>query len=94
MEIEHLSEETQKLWHQYVPKQVKVPAAQAVLLTGLEALDQAGAARQAIAEQGLFTVTKSTGMGHANPLIKVEKEARDYFLKVIKALNLHWGDPF
>ncbi|MBW2252459.1 MAG: hypothetical protein JRF60_18020 [Deltaproteobacteria bacterium] len=94
MEIEHLSKESQKLWHKYVPKKVKVQAGQALFLTGLQALDQAELARKAIADQGLFTVTKTTGAVHANPLIKVEKEARAYFLKAITTLNLHWGEPF
>jgi len=87
---EHLSERSKALWRAIVPRRAVSPGRLALLQTALEALDRAEEARQAIAQQGLVTVTKTTGAVHINPLLKVEKDNRQLFARIWCELSLHW----
>jgi hypothetical protein len=73
-----------------VPRRAKSPERLATVQVALEALDRADGARLAISEQGLTTVTKTTGAVHINPLAKLEREARAQFLSAWTALHLTW----
>jgi phage terminase small subunit len=87
---EHLSDRAKALWRSVVPRRAKSPERLAMVQTALEALDRADGARLAIAEQGLTTVTKTTGTIHLNPLAGLEREARAQFLSAWTALHFSW----
>jgi phage terminase small subunit len=54
-------------------------------------LDRADQAREAVADEGLTTKTKTTGAVHVHPLVKVEREARQQFAKCWNDLDLSWS---
>lgn len=87
---DHLSERAKSLWRSVVPRRAKSPERLVTVQVALEALDRADGARLAIAEQGLTTVTKTTGAVHLNPLAKLEREARAQFLSAWSTLHLNW----
>ena len=78
---DHLSERSKQLWRDLVPKRAKSPGRLALLQTALEALDRADEARELISTEGLTTVTETTGAVHLNPLVKLERESRQAFMK-------------
>jgi P27 family predicted phage terminase small subunit len=78
----HLSERAKALWIRVVPERATAPERLAVIQAALEALDQADAAAALIREQGMTTTTRTTGAVHVNPLVKVEREAREQFTKL------------
>ena len=86
----HLSTRSQELWRSLVPRRARSPERIALLTTGLEALDRSDAARTAIEQQGMVTVTESTKAIHINPLVKVEREGRALFSKIWAQLGLTW----
>ncbi len=88
MDIEHLSENARGLWNE-LRTDHESPGRLALLLTGLEALDRADQAKAIIDREGLTIVTESTGMSRAHPLLKVEKDARQQFIKVMLSLGLY-----
>jgi hypothetical protein len=63
----HLSARSQDIWRTIGPEKAMNPCRRLILQSGLEALDLADKAREAIAEQGLTTTTKTTGAVHVNP---------------------------
>lgn len=83
----HLSEAAQALWREVVPSQVKTPRVLAVVLAGLEARDRAASAREAIERDGMTSMS-ATGLTHVHPLLKVERDSRQQFVAVWKALYL------
>ncbi len=85
----HLSERTQELWRQIVPRRVRSPERLTLIQTALEALDRADEARVQLAEAGLTFKTESSGTVHLNPLVQVEKDARSTFARIWQQLNLH-----
>lgn len=59
-----------------------------MLQAALEALDRADAARQAVEAEGMTFKTERTGAIHINPMVKVEKDARQQFAKLWHELGL------
>jgi phage terminase small subunit len=91
---EHLSERSKELWRNACPQAIRSEKRLVVLRAALEALDRADAARLAIAEQGMISITERSGMAHVNPLVKVEREARLDFAKLWKQTGLEtWETP-
>jgi phage terminase small subunit len=84
----HLSERAKQLWSSSVPSVVRCAERRAVLQSALEALDRADAAREAVAVEGMVTMSERSGLKHLNPLVKVEREARAQFAKLWAALRL------
>lgn len=89
---EHLSERSKQLWRDLVPKRAKSPGRLALLQAGLEALDRADEARELLSAEGLTTVTETTGAVHLNPLVKLERESREQFMKAWRQLNFDWDN--
>jgi P27 family predicted phage terminase small subunit len=85
----HLSARAKALWKDLVPRRAKSAGRRALLLAALEALDRAEEARKKISKTGLTTTTKSTGAVHLNPLVKLEREARQQFARIWS--DLHFG---
>ncbi len=89
MTPEHLSERSKEIWTEYADKIVKSPARKAMLQTGLEALDRAEEARKIVENDGMIMTTGKSGVSHAHPAVRIEKDNRSLALKVFKALNIH-----
>lgn len=89
---DHLSDKNKSLWASIVPNRAKSPGRLALLTAGLEALDRADKAREAIAATCLTTKTERSGVTHVNPLVKIERESRQQFARIWGELNLAW-DP-
>jgi phage terminase small subunit len=90
---EHLSDRAKTLWHAVLAKKKAVSEGRlAMIQAALEALDRADQCRALIAEQGLTTVTKTTGAVHVNPLTKIERESRAMFLASWRIAGLSF-DP-
>ena len=88
----HLSERSQRLWREIVPRRVLSPEKLTLLQTALEALDRLDQVREALGKDDLVKVTERTGALHANPLLRAEKDARSQFLGTWTALELqHHG---
>jgi hypothetical protein len=88
---EHLSQRSKELWTALVPRRAKSPERLALLVTALEALDRADAARSSIEVHGMVTVTEATKAVHVHPLVRVERESRQLFAKIWKTLELTWS---
>jgi len=86
----HLSERSQALWRAVVPDRALSPGRVALLQTALECLDRAEQARLILEREGLTVVTESTGMTRAHPLIRVEKDSRQLFIRAWNILGLNW----
>ena len=85
----HLSPRSKALWAAYVPAKAKTLGRLALVQTALESLDRADAARAAVDADGMTTVTKTTGAVHVHPLLKVEREQRQLFVKLWGQLGFH-----
>ena len=88
---QHLSERSKSLWRDLVPRRASSPERLELLTVALEARDRMDLARLAVDADGMTTTTKTTGAVHLNPLLRVEKEARQQFLATWAALNLEWA---
>ena len=86
----HLSERSRELWRAIVPDRALSPGRVALLQAALEALDRADQAREILDREGLTITTKSTGMVHVHPLVKVERENRQLFIRAWDLLGLKW----
>ena len=86
----HLSEKSKALWNEIVPKRASGAPRLAMLTIGLESLDRADEVRNLIAEEGLTSVTKRTGAIHINPLLKIERESKNLFVKIFNDLGLRF----
>ena len=87
-----LSERSKALWDQIVPRRARSPERLALLQQALEALDRVDECRDVVEREGLTVTTKTTGAVHVHPLLKVEREQRQLFLRCWDQLNLTW-DP-
>jgi len=85
----HLSHESKELWCDLVPRKARSAGRLALLVSALEARDRAEQARLELARGTLTTTTKTTGAIHVNPLVKVEREARQQFARIWE--QLHFG---
>ncbi len=85
---DHLSETTKQLWRSIVPRRALSPERLALLRTALEALDRADQAREALLQEGLVFTTAKTGTKHVNPIVRIEKDARQQFLHAWSQLRL------
>ena len=83
----HLSERSKKLWADLVPRQAEKVERLTLLRVALELLDRADWARDEVAREGLTNRTERSGAVHMNPVIKIEREARQQFLKIWLALG-------
>lgn len=86
----HLSDRSKTLWRQLVPSRALSPGRLALLEEALSALDRSDEARGIIAREGMAKVTERTGMVHLNPVVKVERESRQLFVKIMDSLGLGW----
>jgi P27 family predicted phage terminase small subunit len=84
---QHLSTRAQEVWRTMGPEKAHNPGRRLLLQSGLEALDRADQAREAIAREGMTTKTESTGAVHINPLVKVEREARGQAVKILDSIG-------
>jgi phage terminase small subunit len=88
----HLSDRSQRLWLDCVPRRARSPGRLALLQASLEALDLADRARLKVEEEGMTKTTEKTGAVHVHPLLKVATEARRQFMSGWEKLGLTW-DP-
>ncbi len=84
---EHLAPKAKALWAEVVPDRICDAECLALLSEALSALDRATAAREQIDREGMVAVS-STGVPHANPLLRVEKDARQQFARIWTELGL------
>ena len=87
----HLSEKSKALWHEFVGIRVTSPGRILSFQQALESLDLAEEARETRQREGLTVTTERSGVSHAHPLLKVERENRQLFLKVWAKLGLDWN---
>ncbi len=83
-----LSERSVVLWHAVVPARAMSPGRLALIEQALRALDRADQARALVDAAGLVTTTETTGAAHANPCVRIEREARAQFLTAWRDLGL------
>jgi phage terminase small subunit len=74
-----LSERSQALWRTLVPSRVSTPQRLTYLEQALFALDGADQARATVAREGQVVTTEGSGVPHAHPCVKIEREARAQF---------------
>jgi hypothetical protein len=87
---ENLSESSQLLWNQLAQEQARSPERRQLLIQALRSLDRAEACREAIEREGM-TLDGAGKISHANPLLKVEKDARAQFASLWKTLRLNFN---
>lgn len=87
---EHLSERSKELWRTIVPLRIRSVGRVTLFRIALDCLDTADEARAAVDQQGLTTKTKTTGLMHPHPLLKIEKDSRSQFARLWKDLGLGW----
>ena len=85
---EGLSERSQRLWADLVPKTGWSPGRLALLGEALRSLDRADEARALLDAEGLIAKTESTGALHIHPAVRIEKDARSQFLSAWRELGL------
>ncbi len=86
----HLSEWSQERWRRFVGSKISSSGSIDLLQMALEARDTADKAQKIIDADGMIVVTEKTGVGHAHPLLKIQRESRQLFVKVWEKLGLHW----
>lgn len=86
---EHLTERSKALWRELGPTRVCEPEKRVLFAAALEALDRADQARREVEQRGLLLTTQRSGVAHANPAAKIERESREQFAKIWRALDLH-----
>ncbi|HWE52896.1 MAG TPA: hypothetical protein VG273_24095 [Bryobacteraceae bacterium] len=87
----HLTARSQALWLAIAPTQARSPGRRVLFEQALESLDRADAARTVIASEGMFSSTRTTGVAHAHPALRVEKECMAQFIKIWALLSLRWN---
>ena len=85
---EHLSEKAKKLFRFYVGKTVRAPGQIALLIRGLEAMDEADECGRIIRAEGLAQTSERSGLMRQNPLLNSQREATAQMIKVWHALRL------
>lgn len=84
----HLSKESKRLWKKLISEyDIQDAGGLAILKAGLEALDRATAAREAIDKDGL-TIVDRWGVPKPHPLLPAERDARAAWMHALKNLNL------
>ena len=83
----HLSKASKQLWRDLVPRQAKKAERLTLLRVALELLDRADRAGETVAREGMTTTTERSSAVHINPVIKVEHQMRQQFVKVWLALG-------
>lgn len=86
----HLSGRAKGLWSELVGTRVRSPGRVALFQAALEALDRADEARATVTTEGMVSITKTSGVVHMHPLLRVEREARGQFAKIWSDLRLTW----
>jgi hypothetical protein len=84
---EEISGESKELWASVVPCRAESPEKLEIVCQALKAKDRAEECSKIIEKEGLQVTTVKSGMNHAHPLIKVEKENRQLFLKAWSRLG-------
>lgn len=84
----HLSNSSQRLWRETVRSFDFAGTELALLESALRSLDRAEEARALVEEEGLTTVTESSGTVHAHPAVRIEAEARREFRIAWRTLGL------
>ncbi len=87
---DYLSHESKDLWREVVPRHDRGPGWLVILTQALITWDRCEEARKELEVQGLTTVTEATGAVHLNPLVKVERECRQQFIRLWSELGLSW----
>jgi phage terminase small subunit len=87
---EHLSDFSKGLWKKVMTHWFS-EGRLIMLEQALISLDRANQAREVIDRDGLVAVTTRTGVSHLHPAAKLERESRQLFMKVWKAIGLHWN---
>lgn len=90
---EHLSDKSKEIWDLSMEK-AATPIRQVMLQMALECLDRADECRELIDREGLTVISLKTGMSHCHPLLRVEKESRQLFAKIMGDLKLNLEDGF
>jgi P27 family predicted phage terminase small subunit len=86
----HLSERSQALWRDVVPRRCDHPEQLTLLTIALESLDQADECQTVLRRDGMTVKTLTTGTVHKHPLVDVAARARSDFQRAWAALNLTW----
>ncbi len=90
----HLSERSQSIWQEIVPRAAKSPERRVLLQTALELLDRLDSCRRELDAAGsLTTKTLTTGAVHIHPVLKTEFELRKQFAAIWSQLGLS-VDPY
>ena len=88
----HLRPET-AAWYQHVVSEWELQDHhERLLLIAAEAWDRALEAREALAEHGL-TFNDRFGAPHARPEVKVERDARNTFMRTLREMDLDVPPP-
>jgi phage terminase small subunit len=87
----HLTKQRQDLWRSLLNEYVFSTGELETLRLGLEALDRAEEAREAVAAAGPYFIDRY-GQPRPHPGLQVEHTARLDFLKVARELNLAEGE--
>jgi hypothetical protein len=88
---EGLSASSTAIWMTLGPSRVKSPERRVLFEHGLRALDRLADARAQIAREGLTVEHTETGMVHAHPCARVERDALLAAVAVWRALSLTWN---
>lgn len=88
-----LSPESSEIWRQVTTAYVFAVEGFPILEVALTALDRARQARREIEKGGLLFVNEATGTPHANPMLRVERDAQKEFRLAWKQLDLDISPP-
>ncbi len=91
---DHLSEKSKKIWKSVIPSDGKTLPRQVFILSALESLDRAEAARLVIDEEGMLLPASEKGIAHVHPLLKVEKDSRALFAKIWAQMNMPYENRY
>lgn len=83
----HLSERAAALWRTVGPTHAKTLARRELLTECLAALDRADEARAIVSKEGM-TSTSASGVVHAHPAVKIEREFRQQFARLADQLGI------
>lgn len=89
----HLSRESAELWKEVTAVYHFAVEGLPILEIALTALDRARQARREIEKVGLLFVNQKSGTPHANPMLKVERDAQKEFRLAWRQLDLDVSPP-
>jgi hypothetical protein len=87
-----LSQQANAIWREETASRTRSPGRLALLEQCLRALDRSAALRARLEVEGDVFVTKTTGVSHPSPLVKLELAERSTFMKLATALSLNWNN--